>query len=149
MKTLALLAALVSAVVAGCDAGDAGAPDAGVAAPASTRASADVALARQSLSGSSLPKLQLIATAEGREALAQLVSCALPAGTTINAVANDGTPYLFAGNLGLAPAWAEHAPSPAERGRVTACVHGHAPGPAADRESRPMVGTLEPAHRRR
>lgn len=146
MKTLALLAALVSAVVAGCDAGDAGAPDAGAAA--STRGSADAVLARQSLSGSSLPKLQLIATAEGRAALAQLVSCALPAGATINAVANDGTPYLFAGRLGLAPTWAEHAPSATERGRVTACVHAHAPAPAPDRESRPMVGTLEPAHRR-
>jgi len=146
MKNLALIAALVSAVVAGCDAG---APDASIAAPVAATGSlggpADAALARHSLNGSSLPKLQLIATAEGREALSQLVSCALPAGATISAVANDGTPYLFAGNRGLAPAWAEHAPSAIERGRVTACVHARGPGEPAARDSRPLVGALEPA----
>lgn len=142
MKNLALLASLISAVVAGC------APDASRAAPLAAPASADIALARHGLNASSLPKLQLIATAEGRVALARLVSCALPAGATINAVANDGTPYLFAGGLGLAPAWAEHAPSATERGRVTACVHAHAPALAPDRDSRPLVGTLDPAPRR-
>jgi hypothetical protein len=40
----------------------------------------------------------------GRELLKYVVSCALPAGTTVS-VAVAGTTYDFAGSIGLAPAW--------------------------------------------
>jgi len=144
MKTLALLAAVM---IAGCDAGDAAAPDS-AGAERGPLPSVERALARHSLTGSSLPKLQLVATAEGRELLSQVVSCALPASVTVTAVASDGTPYLFTGSLGLAPAWADHPPSAVERGRVTTCVYAHTPGVTAGPDQHPMISALEPAHQR-
>ena len=145
IKTLALLAAVM---VAGCSGTPDVAPEA--AAPALARGPRpgfDRALDRHSLNGSSLPKLQLVATAEGREVLSQVVSCALPAGAAVTAVASDGTPYRFTGSLGLAPMWADHPPSALERSRVTACLGAHTHGATAGQ--RLMVGVLAPAHRRR
>lgn len=140
MKTLALLAVVM---IAGCDVEDASPIDAG--APAAAPTGLDAGLARASLQGSSLAKQQLIATEAGRAALTQLVSCALPAGASVTGVATDGTPYQFAGSLGLAPAWADRAPSAIERRRVASCLHNPtAPAP----DTRPMIGTLASAQRR-
>jgi len=76
---------------------------------------------------SSLPQIQLLATDQGRHVLASVVACALPAGTTVTGVARDGAPYQFAGRLGLAPGWASHAPTAAERQRVATCVRAQQP----------------------
>jgi len=83
------------------------------------------ALARRGLSAGSLSQMQLLATPDGRQVLAHVVACALPRGATITAITREGTPYSFAGRLGLAPAWAAHAPSKLEQHRVSACVAFH------------------------
>ena len=91
--------------------------------PAAPRTHIDASmLARRSLSGSSLSQMQLLATPDGREVLGRVVACALPRGASITAITRDGTPYSFAGRIGLAPAWAQHAPSAPEQHRVSACV---------------------------
>ena len=142
MRTLALI---VIGMLAGCEseyASDTTGDD-GVARAADLGPQ----LARASLQGSSLAKQQLVASQAGRALLTRLVSCALPAGTSITGVATDGTPYQFAGHLGLAPTWADHPASAAERGRIAACVRGVAPA-AAPALAAPMVGSLGPAPRR-
>jgi len=86
--------------------------------------SGDVAaLAARSLGASSLPAMQLLATEGGRATLSNVVSCALPRGASITTIARDGTPYAFAGSAGVAPGWAAHPPTFAERARVAACLH--------------------------
>jgi hypothetical protein len=80
------------------------------------------ALASHSLSASSLARMQLVSTPDGRAMLSHVVACALPRGTSITAITRDGTPYSFAGRLGLAPAMAQHAPSQLEQDRLRACV---------------------------
>jgi hypothetical protein len=80
------------------------------------------ALTHRSLGGSSLAAMQLLASADGRTALASVVACALPAGASITVIARDGTPYSFTGSAGVDPGWAQHAPSLAERQRVAACL---------------------------
>ncbi|HEY5800407.1 MAG TPA: hypothetical protein VIT92_09305 [Burkholderiaceae bacterium] len=63
----------------------------------------------------------LARTAEGRNLLKYLVSCAMPAGATI--VTGEGTQrHTFAGSMGLAPEWAKRALSPAEQRLVSACI---------------------------
>ena len=80
------------------------------------------ALAGRSLSANSLVQMQLLTTPGGRDLLAHVVACALPLGASITAITRDGTPYSFTGLIGLAPSWAQHAPSPLEQHRVDACV---------------------------
>jgi hypothetical protein len=144
MKTLALLAVVM---LAGCDDDDdEPTADAGTAPAWAGTANPD-ALARASLHGSSLAKQQLVASAAGRDLLTRVVSCALPAGSSITGLAADGTPYQFAGSLGLAPTWADHPASAAERRRVIACVHGARPTTAPVSPA-PMVGSIAPAARR-
>jgi hypothetical protein len=121
MKLMALLAA---AILTGCGADS---PDETPAAPAPDAA----ALAGRSLATGSLPQLQLLATPGGRDLLARVVSCALPRGAAFTAINRDGTPYSFAGALGLAPGWADHAPTGAERRRVDDCLRARATGSTA------------------
>jgi len=113
MKTMALIAA----ILAGCGA------EPGLAEPTPPSLERDAAaLAAHRLDGGSLPQMRLLGTPRGRDVLARVVSCALPRGTALTAITRGGTPYSFAGGLGLAPGWIEHAPSGAERARVTACL---------------------------
>lgn len=60
-------------------------------------------------------------TAEGREQLKYLVSCALPRDTTVIAVA-DNQRFSFPGSMGLAPSWATRPLTAAEQRRVSACM---------------------------
>lgn len=120
MKTMALL---VTAMLVGCD----GEPPV-TSAPAQAPALDAAVLAGRSLGGSSLPTLQLLATASGREFLSQVVSCALPPGAAITAINREGMPFQFTGALGLAPGWADHAPTGAERQDVADCVRARAAG---------------------
>ncbi|HEY0993912.1 MAG TPA: hypothetical protein VGD80_42945 [Kofleriaceae bacterium] len=83
-------------------------------------------LAAHSLTVNSLPEMRLLATAEGRDVLSRVVSCALPSGASITAITSSGTPYSFTGKVGLAPSWAQRAATAHERSRVTACVLGRA-----------------------
>jgi hypothetical protein len=82
-------------------------------------------LAGRGLSSGSLPQIQLLGTPRGRELMSRVVSCALPHGAAVTAITRDGTPYSFTGELGLAPGWADHAPTGDERRRVTDCLHSH------------------------
>jgi hypothetical protein len=125
MKTLALIAAVL---LSGCDAdilsdASAGVP---VAAPRAAAPFDPAVLTGHSLGGSTIAQMQLLATPRGREVLAQVVSCALPLGASLTAINGDGTPYSFAGGIGLAPAWAERAPTAHERQRIAACLHAGA-----------------------
>ena len=122
MNWIALLAA---AVLAGCDASAAPAPTASTPSAAATVSREIEMLASKSLSANSLPEIRLLSTAGGRAALSNVVACALPAGTSIGAIAADGSPSAFAGRIGLAPGWVGHAPTAAERKRVAACVHAN------------------------
>ena len=63
----------------------------------------------------------LLSTADGRDVLSYIVSCALAGDQTLTAT-YDGTPYSFAGQIGLAPAWATRTPTASERRWVSACV---------------------------
>jgi hypothetical protein len=117
MKTMLLMAA---AALAAC-----GAEPSDDATSTSTSALDASVLAGRSLGSGSLPQLQLLASRDGRDLLARVVSCALPRGATITTITRDGTPYSFTGDLGLAPGWAEHAPSSIERRRVSDCVRAH------------------------
>jgi hypothetical protein len=116
MKNMIAIAALI---LAACGA-DAPAP-ATLSPPLSLDATA---LGAHSLGGSSLAEMRLLATADGRDVLSRVVSCALPAGAAITAITSQGTPYSFVGKAGLAPAWAQRPATADERHRVTACVLG-------------------------
>lgn len=83
---------------------------------------APAALAGHSLAASSLTRMQLLTTPDGRDLLSHVVACALPRGASITAITRDGTPYSFTGRVGLAPTWAQRAPSKLEQHRVNACV---------------------------
>jgi hypothetical protein len=116
MKTMALIAA---AILAGCGA-ETG--DDTIPTPAPAPALDASVLAGRSLGHGALPQLQLLASRDGRDLMARVVSCALPRGTSITTITRDGTPYSFTGDVGLAPGWADHAPSNSERRRVSDCV---------------------------
>jgi hypothetical protein len=80
-------------------------------------------LSANKLSAAAMPSQSaLIDSADGREVLTYIVRCALPQGQAITVKASDKTDYVFAGELGLAPGWATHAPTVSERRWVTACV---------------------------
>jgi len=117
-----LMALLIVAILAGC----------GAESTDDTAAALDAsALASRSLASGSLPRIQLLETSGGRDLLARVVSCALPRGAKITTIDRTGTPYSFAGTLGLAPGWADHAPSSTERRRVDDCLNGRAAGSTA------------------
>jgi hypothetical protein len=77
-----------------------------------------------------------LATEDGRDVYAYLISCALPAGTTIEATvagAQDSAPpetlyscsneiCVFEGSIGLAEYWIDHRLAPKEQRWVSACV---------------------------
>jgi hypothetical protein len=125
MKTMLLMAA---AALAACGAEPS---DDATSTSTSTSALDASVLAGRSLGSGSLPQLQLLASRDGRYLLARVVSCALPRGATITTITRDGTPYSFTGDLGLAPGWADHAPSGNERRRVDDCVRAHSVGSTA------------------
>jgi hypothetical protein len=79
-------------------------------------------LATAQLAASSLDAHAMLDTADRREVLAYIVSCALPAGQVLALTDADGATYQFPGSIGLAPAWATRAPTVPERRWVTACV---------------------------
>jgi hypothetical protein len=74
-----------------------------------------------SLSSTTLAASPLAGTADGREVLSYIVSCALPANDSI-VLTNGGKTYSFAGAIGLAPGWKLRVPTVSERRWVTACV---------------------------
>jgi hypothetical protein len=121
MKLMVLLAA---AILTGCGA------ESSEESPATPAPDAS-ALASRSLGSGSLPQIQLLATPDGRDLMARVVSCALPRGAKITTINRNGTPYAFVGALGLAPGWADHAPSSIERRRVDDCLRGSAAGSTA------------------
>jgi hypothetical protein len=98
-------------------------------APPSLNDAAASALGAHSLGGSSLTEMQLLATADGRDVMSRVVSCALPAGASITAINRNGTPYSFVGKAGLAPSWAQRPATADERHRVTDCVLGRPSAP--------------------
>lgn len=130
MKTMTVIA---MAILTACSADEPTAPVAETAPHVDTSA-----LASHSLTVNSLPEMQLLATPHGREVLSRVVSCALPYGTSITAITQDGTPYSFRGSAGLAPGWAAHPPSAVEHQLVTACLQGRAPARTIA-SSAPMV----------
>jgi hypothetical protein len=117
MKTIAkLVVSTAAALLVGCAPGR---PDPVDLLPTAHDAAV---LAAHPLGGSSLREMRLLATPDGRDALALAVSCALPAGVAITAITSNGIPYSFAGSLGLAPAWAQRTPTAGERRRVIDCM---------------------------
>src|SRR5262245_16012580 len=73
---------------------------------------------------------EILATEDGRDVYAYLVSCALPDGVSIQAVVpgaadspycNNGT-CTFPGNMGLADYWVDHKLNPHGQRWVSACV---------------------------
>lgn len=68
------------------------------------------------------PGSELMDTQDGRDVYAYLIQCALPAGQTVTGTASDSTVYTFEGAIGLAPAWADRAPTIPERRWVSACL---------------------------
>lgn len=97
-------------------------------------------LATNSLSSTrletSLATAEILATPDGREVFAYLMSCALPEGMTIEADVPGAqnseppaTPYtcanehcVFPGALGLAEDWIDHPLDPTGQGWVSACI---------------------------
>jgi hypothetical protein len=79
---------------------------------------------------------ELLATADGRDVYSYLISCALPAGTTIQATiagAPDSNPpdtsytcsngvCVFEGSIGLAEYWIDHRLAPTDQRWVSACI---------------------------
>ena len=67
----------------------------------------------------------LLLSADGRNTMSYLVRCALPAGATITQNDKYGTPYTFAGEIGVAPQWATGACDQACQEQISACVLAH------------------------
>ncbi len=80
---------------------------------------------------------ELLSTPEGRDLYSYVVSCALPAGTQIQATIpgapdtdpNSDPPYtcaseqcVFSGSIGLEPRWAEHKLGRSGQGWISACL---------------------------
>jgi len=61
------------------------------------------------------------ATAEGRQLVKYLVSCALPAGVVVEVKVN-GELYRYPGGMGLVPAWAQRDLIESEQRLVSACI---------------------------
>jgi hypothetical protein len=73
------------------------------------------------MSAAVLSQSELARTADGRDVLSYIVSCALPDGAQTSATVG-GVRYTFAGSIGLAAGWATRIPTVSERRWVTACV---------------------------
>jgi hypothetical protein len=73
---------------------------------------------RLNLNGSAA---EMLATADGREVLSVLVSCALPEGITLVGHVGD-TEFEFPGEIGLARGWLHRALDREDQGWVSACV---------------------------
>jgi hypothetical protein len=73
------------------------------------------------ISANMLAAGDLLATSDGRDVYAYLVSCALPASQTLEAVV-DGVTYDFAGSIGLASDWIDRALTDREQAWVSACM---------------------------
>jgi hypothetical protein len=65
---------------------------------------------------------EFMATDDGREVLAFIVSCALPADATLVATLPSGDSFEFFGELGLAEEWIDHPLKKAGRGWVSSCL---------------------------
>jgi hypothetical protein len=63
----------------------------------------------------------LIETADGREVLSFIISCAIPEGITL-VREHDGETYEFFGELGLAPRWIDRPLDRKGKGWVSACL---------------------------
>ena len=111
VTNMKLLAVIAAATLAACSA-DESAPD---ATDAPTAQVDTAALGAHSLAVNSLPEMQLLASASGREVLSRIVSCALPRGASITAI-NRVTACML-GRPQVAPA-APTAPVAAEINRV-------------------------------
>jgi hypothetical protein len=123
MSKLALFVLAICPMVVGCDshAEDASRPT----MPAPIAPLDTTALSRHSLGQSSLAEMRLLATPFGRDVLAQVVSCALPRGSSLTTINRDGTPYSFPGEHGLAPAWAQRPATRGEHAEITRCLRDH------------------------
>jgi hypothetical protein len=64
----------------------------------------------------------LLGTADGREVLSYIISCAIPDGVIIVAFADDGTEYDFPGEVGLTPTWEHHPLNDIGKGWISACL---------------------------
>jgi hypothetical protein len=64
---------------------------------------------------------ELANTPQQRQLLKYLVSCSLPRGVEVY-IDDDGGRHVFAGSLGLAPAWAERGLTDSEQRWVSACI---------------------------
>lgn len=119
-----MIAAGLCASLAACAAQDPATPSV-TAVPRLTANS----LTPSQLAGSQLSTVQLdatsaaamAATADAREVLSYAVNCALSADQSITFTVG-GTPYTFAGAVGLAPGWTSGALSSDDASWVSACV---------------------------
>lgn len=64
----------------------------------------------------------LIETADGREVLTYIVSCALKEGTVLVGTDSNGVEYEFFGEVGLAPQWIDHPLNNRGKGWISACL---------------------------
>ena len=64
---------------------------------------------------------ELVSTEDGEAVLEYLISCAFPAGTTLEGPGAAGT-RTYEGNVGLAPKWAQRRLTRPEQGWVSACM---------------------------
>jgi hypothetical protein len=64
----------------------------------------------------------LLDTADGRDVLTYIISCAEPAGVALVGTASDGTQYEFDGEIGLAPQWENKKLDPSGERWVSACL---------------------------
>lgn len=90
----------------------------------------------------------LLATEDGREVLAFIVSCALPGEITVTATASDGSEYQFFGELGLAKSWLRGPLGKAGQGWISACLlarvsNANVPIPISLRGANPALATNE------
>jgi hypothetical protein len=70
---------------------------------------------------------KLLGRPGGKFFLYDAAKCALPWGTRVSVQGPLGN-YTLEGLLGLAPAWATRAPTPSEKGWITACLLAHLNG---------------------
>jgi hypothetical protein len=78
-------------------------------------------MARNSLQSEGQRQGSLMETAEGRDLMAYVVSCALPANQTVTFSTPNG-PFSYKGSIGLAPTWWTRTPTASERRWVSACL---------------------------
>jgi hypothetical protein len=67
----------------------------------------------------------LMTTSAGRTTVSYLVRCALPLGHTVTKTDQNGTPFVFLGQVGVAPEWESGACGPDCQENVSACMLAH------------------------